>query len=85
MRRSPFFAAAALVLLGLSCTSHAAEVKGVVVKVVGQRVTVSDEQGRQVAVSVPPGTALKPGDRVSMVTTTLGDAQHASTVLVSPK
>ncbi len=80
MRGLPRFSAA--VFWVLAACAQAADVNGVVAKVAGQRVTLDDGRGHLTVVSVPPGTVLKVGDKVSVSTTQVGDALRAATVVI---
>ena len=80
MRALPIFAAA--VFWGLAAWAQAVDVNGVVTKVAGQRITLDDGRGRLTVVSVPPGTVLRVGDKVSVSTTQVGDALRAATVVI---
>jgi hypothetical protein len=75
--------AASLLLSPLAAAADAL-LKGTVVSVVGQRVTLADDKGKQLTLTIRDAATLKKGDRISVQYRAVGDALLASTVTRLP-
>ena len=60
------------------------QVSGVVVKIVGQRVTLQDAGGKTITLSIPEASTLKAGDKITVTYAPVGDALRASQVVHQP-
>lgn len=76
-------AASAMAAACVAVSAWAAEVQGTVVSVQGQRAVLLIDQ-RQVGVSLPAGTTLKPGQKVRVTVEPVGDALLARKLTVLP-
>jgi hypothetical protein len=59
-------------------------VAGAVVNIVGQRVTLREDGGKEVTLTIPSRITIKPGDRLRVGYTVVGDTLRASTVTRLP-